>query len=137
MKVVGFDRKVYSWNLKSSELQDESRSKLHIKARELLDEIFPYAKSYEDVTLPGSSTPRRRSSLYADFFIPTQRLIVEVHGEQHTKHINYFHKTKHIFLKACLRDKEKIEWCEMNGFAFVALGFDQTIEEWRKAINDR
>lgn len=137
MKIIGLDKKEYNWSLSSSNLADESRSKLHLKARELLEEVFPYDRMHEDITLPGSNTRMRKSLLYADFFIPNRRLVIEVNGEQHSKHVTFFHKTKQDFIKAKMRDKDKSEWCENNGFKLVSLEFNQTIEEWRTLLNDR
>jgi hypothetical protein len=137
MKVIGFDKREHSWNLKSSGLSDEGRSKLHLKARGLLEGLFPFDIIHEDVTLPGSNTARRKSLLYADFFIPARRLVVEVNGEQHSNHIAFFHKTKHDYLKATLRDREKREWCELNGFTLVCLEYDQSVEKWEELLNDR
>lgn len=135
MIVIGFDKREHKWSFKSSSLDDKSRSGLHLRARQLLKEIFPFDPMHEDVTLPGSNTPRRKSLLYADFFLPKRGLIIEVNGEQHTNHIKFFHKTKHEFLKAQLRDREKKNWCDLNGFTLVQLEYDQTIEEWKEAIN--
>lgn len=136
MIVKGFDDKEYAWTLKTSALGDENRSGLHLRARNLLQEIFPFDVVHEDVTLPGSKTFRRKSLLYADFFLPRRMLMVEVNGEQHSKHIKHFHKTKHEFLKAKLRDREKQQWCEMNGIRLVQLEYNQSIDEWRDIINN-
>jgi len=137
MKTIGLDGKEYSWSPSSSALADEGRSKLHLKARKLLNEMFPYDIILEDVTLPGTKNARRKSLLIADLFLPARNLMVEVNGEQHTKHITYYHKTKHEFLKAQLRDREKIEWCDINDISLVILNFDQDVEEWRRLINER
>jgi hypothetical protein len=137
MKVIGFDKKEHTWTLKSSELADDSRSKLHLKARALLERLFPYDRIHEDVTLPGSNTPRRKSLLYADFYLPNRGLIIEVNGEQHSNHVAFFHKTKHDYLKATLRDREKRAWCDMNGLTLVCLEYDQSVEKWEELINGR
>lgn len=137
MKVIGLDNKEYNWSLGSSNLADTSRSKLHLKARELLEEMFPYDRMHEDITLPGSNTKMRKSLLYADFFIPNRRLVIEVNGEQHSNHISFFHKTKQEFMKAKLRDRDKAEWCEINGFKLVTLEYNQTVERWKELLNDR
>lgn len=137
MKVIGLDGKEHIWSLKSSELGDGNRSKLHLRARELVKEVFPFDKIYEDVTLPGSKTFRRKSLLYADIFIPARKIIIEVNGEQHTNHIPFFHKTKHEFLKAVFRDKDKVEWCDRNNIALVVFNYDEDNDTWRQILNDR
>ena len=138
MKVIGFDKKERVWSLScnTSVVSDKNRSDLHISCRELLREIFPYDIILEEILLPGSNREARQSLLYADFFLPNKKLIVEVHGKQHYEYIRHFHKTKLNFRKSIARDNDKIEWCELNNFSIVILPYNN-IDSWKGLINDR
>ena len=74
MKVNGFDGRERSINFSKYYVYgDDTRhkSKLHIKAKKILREGFPYDSIYEEVSLPGSNKGSS-SILRADFFIPNQ-----------------------------------------------------------------
>lgn len=136
MKIIGLDDKEYSWNLSSASKSDASRSKLHIRARDLLKDIFPYDVIHEEVTLPGSKSKIRKTLLYADFFLPARKLIIEVNGQQHSEHVKFFHDTKHDFYKAKLRDRDKQNWCELNNIALIQLEYNE-IDNWKEQIECR
>lgn len=136
MKIKGLDNREHSWILESSQREDENRSKLHLRARELIKTMFPYDKFYEDVTLPGSSNGSNKSVLYADFFLPLRKLMIEVNGRQHTEYVRFFHGDKNNYKKSLARDKNKIAWCELNNIRIVYLNHDEDDETWRKKIND-
>jgi hypothetical protein len=140
MKLLGLDGKEHklTFHTKTSAgKNDQNRSKLHLKAREILTNIFPFDIIHEEVTLPGTKTSTGGSLLYADFFIPSRNLIVEVNGEQHDKHIRFFHKNKLDFYKAQARDRKKKEWCELNDITIVYLNHNESEEEWMAKINER
>lgn len=134
MKIIGLDEKEYSWIPSNNSANTEKRSSLHSKAKELLLEKYPYDIIVEEVSLPGTKTDNRKSTLRADFFIPMRGIVVEVHGEQHTKFNSFFFSSKIEFYKAKARDKDKKIWCEMNGFALIELFHDETIEQWKEKI---
>ncbi len=136
MKIKGLDGREHSWILESSEKTDDNRSKLHLRARELIKSMFPYDKFYEDVTLPGSSPARNKSVLYADFFLPLRKLMIEVNGRQHEEYVRFFHGDKANFKKSIARDKNKLEWCEINNIRLVYLNHNENDDEWRNKIND-
>jgi len=127
MKVIGLDDKEYVWNL-AKYVGNERRgcSEYHKRARALLKEIFPFEQILEEVGLPGSS-------LFADFYIHNKRLMIEVQGEQHTKHIPFFHKDKLTFGKAKMRDKAKKNWCENNGITLLELSYNDE-DKWKEKI---
>ena len=90
---IGFDGVERHWKLnKCTVLGDDTRprSNLHLTARKLLKELFPYDTILEEVPLPGSNKPSRPSKLFADFFVPAYNLIVEVHGRQHFEFVSFF-----------------------------------------------
>tara|TARA_R110002124_G_scaffold86645_1_gene223854 strand:- start:88 stop:483 length:396 start_codon:yes stop_codon:yes gene_type:complete len=130
LKVIGLDNREYSWNPKSG---GGKRSKLHQKAKEVLDSCFPYDRILEEVSLPGTRTVKNKS-LRADFYIPNRTLIVEVHGQQHFKFNSFHFKDKLSFFRAQARDRSKVEWCSINDIRMVELNYDEDIDEWRNKI---
>ena len=137
MKVTGLDGKERSWNLsKYRNVKNSSRprSQYHIKARKLLRKLYPRDKILEEVSLPGSGTDTRKSTLYADFFIPNRSLMVEVHGHQHYEYVAFYHKKKINFYKAQARDRDKLEWCCVNDIRIVVLKYSDNLEEWERQV---
>lgn len=134
MNIIGLDGKKYNWNPSANQADSNNRSTLHIKAKNLLNELFPHDRVFEEVSLPGSKTDHRKSTLRADFFIPNRNLLIEVHGEQHHKFNSFFFKNKMAFYKAKARDMEKREWCDMNSIKLVELNYNEDIDEWRRKI---
>ena len=107
MKVTGLNSREYTLDLKRYTKQRENCSFYHKIARVLLKEMFRGYNIYEEVKLPGSVKPAKKSVLYLDFFIPNAIMAVEVHGEQHFKYVPYFHKSKAGFAQAKKRDLDK------------------------------
>ena len=137
MKVRGINGKEYIWNLTKYDVfynDNRKRSKYHIRARNLLKEIFHSYRILEEVKLPGSTELHRKSVLYLDFYIPSLKMAFEVHGEQHYEYNPFFHKSKADFLKSIARDEDKIEWCKINGIEIIILSYKETDDEWRKHI---
>ena len=132
MKIIGLDQQEYSWIPSNNIVDTEKRSGLHNKAKELLKERYPNDRILEELVLPGTKTATRKSTLKADFFIPVRKLIIEVHGEQHTEFNNFFFKSKMDFYKAQARDRDKKQWCEINNFELIELFHNESIEEWRR-----
>ena len=134
MEIHGLDGRIYQWNASSCQSQTEKRSNLHKKAKELLDNRFPYDRILEEVSLPGTKTERRGGSLRADLFVPNRRLIVEVHGEQHHNFNSFFYKNKMAFYRAKARDADKREWCKLNDITLMEFNYNETPEEWSEKI---
>jgi len=134
MKVFGLNKREYILDLKKCSKPRDRCSVYHKMARVLLHEMFSGYNIYEEVKLPGSTDPSKKSVLYLDFFIPNGKVGVEVHGEQHFKFVPFFHKTKMQYLQAKARDVAKIQWCEINSFKLIELRWDDNIEYWREKI---
>lgn len=126
MKVIDFSGKEYNFNFKKLCKEASNPSGLHLKARALIAECFPYSEVYEEVQLIGTK-------LIADFFIADLKIIVEVHGEQHYKFVKRFHKNIAGFKASQKRDKLKQEWCELNGIIYIELPYDK-ISNWKKIL---
>ena len=137
MKAIGFNGKEYVWNLTKYDVYHDDtrkRSKHHLAARKILREIYSSYRILEEVKLPGSTSPNKRSVLYLDFFIPNVRRAFEVHGQQHYEHTPFFHKNKADFIRAKARDEDKIEWCKLNNIELTVLKYSETDDEWKRAI---
>ena len=140
MKVVGLNGREYNINLKKYLVKKNDKtvkSKYHIAARELLAEMFSGYTVLEEVKLPGSRCPSKKSALFLDFFIPTLMLGIEVHGRQHYEFCKFFHKTMAGFLQSNKRDFIKEDWCELNDIELIVLKYSDSIEDWRNQIDSR
>ena len=131
MKVIGLDHRPHILQLNKK--KRNAVSSYHERARTLLNKIFNHSSIYEEVYL-GGSKENNSKGLYADFLIPSHKLIVEVQGEQHLKQTAFFHETKLDFLASKRRDRTKQEWCILNGFTLVELMYNQSDEDWQKVI---
>jgi hypothetical protein len=124
LKIKGLDNKEHVWNLtKYVGNQRRGCSEYHKRARKVLKELYPFDQILEEVPLPSTK-------LYADFYINSRKLMVEVQGEQHTKFTPFFHKNKQAFGQAKRRDNTKSEWCEINGITLVELSYEDNDNEW-------
>jgi hypothetical protein len=138
MKVVGLNGREYNLDLKKYIRNHRSkRSYYHILARRIISNVFHGYNILEEVKLPGSRDPAKRSVLYLDFFIPNVKIGVEVHGQQHYKYVPFFHKSKAGFLHAQARDRTKAEWCELNDIELIVLKYDSSEEYWREQLERR
>lgn len=134
MKAKGLNGKEYNWKLIGHvPLGDDAqpRSKFHLTARALLTKLFPCDRILEEVPLPGSG------GLAADFFIPTEMLMVEVHGQQHYEFIPHFHIDRLGFIASKKRDVTKKYWCKLNGICLIELPYNEDINEWTRRIRER
>ena len=140
MKAVGLNGREYNIDLKKYIVKCDDKtvkSKYHIAARELLSDMFSGYTILEEVKLPGSRDPSKKSALFLDFLIPNLSLAVEVHGRQHYEFVKFFHKTKAGFLTSKRRDDIKEQWCELNDIELIVLNYEDKIEDWRKQIDCR
>lgn len=134
MNIVDLDNNTKQWKLKGyiSKATATNKSTYHIRARQLLHELFPTLQILEEVSIPV----RPKEVMYLDFYLPLIKTCVEVHGEQHYKFIPFYHTTKLNFLKAKKRDNEKKEWCEQNNITYVELPYNENLDDWTKKIDE-
>ena len=140
MKVVGLNGREYNINLKKYIVKNDDKtvkSKYHMVARELLAEMFKGYTVLEEVKLPGSRCPSKKSALFLDFFIPSLSLGIEVHGQQHYEFCKFFHKTKAGFLTSKKRDFIKEDWCDLNSIELIVLNYSDRKENGRNQIESR
>lgn len=134
MNVVDLDGRSISWHLTGHVAKGrlQNKSQPHLKARQLLSQIFPTLQILEEVPI----TVRKSETLYLDFYLPLIKTCVEVHGEQHYKFISFYHNNMLSFLKAKKRDQEKAEWCEMNGIRHIVLPYNEDENQWQIRITN-
>ena len=129
MKIIGLDGKIRKLSLHDTKVSVNDarpRSSYHLLARKVIKEVFLDFVG-EEVFVPNEG-------FYLDFFLPTRRIVVEVHGEQHYKFNSFFHKTKLDFVKQKKTDKNKAEFCKLNGFAYVEFPYNETEEQWKARL---
>lgn len=117
-----------NWNPKNK--PRNNASSLHKQARELLKEEFPFSVIFEEVKTP-------KDKLYFDFFLPLEKVCLEVQGKQHYEYTSHFHTSSIGFLESKKRDRMKKEWCEINQMYYIELPYNEDINEWRKRIQSR
>ena len=140
MKVTGLNGRGYNLDLKKYIIKKDDKTKksrYHMVARDLLHEMFSGYSILEEVKLPGSRCPSKKSVLFLDFFIPNLSLGIEVHGQQHYEFCKFFHKTKAGFLTCLKRDSVKGDWCNLNKIDLIVLKYSDSIEDWRNQIDSR
>ncbi len=134
MLIINLDGEQYNWKAKGRSANNIVRpcSNLHKKARILLQEIYPLELILEEVLIPITNSV----NLYLDFYIPSLKLSIEVNGKQHYFYTPYFHKSKLNFLKAKVKDKQKVEFCKLNNITLIHLKYNEDINEWKRKISD-
>lgn len=125
MIVKDLNGKDFNWNPRSN--PRNAPSLLHVKARDLLKELFPFDLIYEEVYVT-------KMKMYLDLYIPSRKIAIEVQGSQHFEFNSHFHNTKMDFYKGKVKDSKKREWCELNNIKFVELPFNGDLNEWRQSI---
>lgn len=131
MKVRGLDGREYNIRLDGKKVYENStrkRSSGHLAARALFKELYGTTPVLEEVVLPGSG------NLSADFFLPREKKIIEIHGVQHYRYCPFFHGTVAGFMKAKANDRKKKEWCELNDIQYIELPDTESEEEWRARL---
>ncbi len=133
MLIKDLDGVEHNWHLTGyiSKGRLQNKSSLHLKAREIIIETFPTLQVLEEVP----AVIRKSEILYLDFYLPLKKLCIEVHGEQHFKFIPFYHNNMLSFLKSQKRDRDKTEWCELNGINQIFFNFDEKPETWKSKLH--
>lgn len=122
MQIKTLEGNTQNWQLTGhfAHAKLENKSGLHIEARAVLKNIYPTLQILEEIPVPI----KRSDIYYLDFYIPMIKKAIEVHGEQHYKFIPFYHNDRLGFLRSQKRDREKKEWCELNGIKYIELPYD-------------
>lgn len=134
MLVKDLDGQSHNWLLTGNMSKGKvaNKSSYHLSARSLIASAYPTLQILEEVPVPL----RKNETLYLDFYLPLKKICFEVHGEQHYKFIPFYHNTMLNFLKSQKRDREKQEWCEMNGIKYVDLAYNESESVWSEKITN-
>lgn len=132
MNIKTLDGGTQNWQLTghAAHARMDKKSSFHLIARDLLRNQYPTLQILEEVTVPL----RRSEVVYLDFYIPLLKRAVEVHGEQHYKFTPFYHSNQLAFLKAQKKDREKKEWCELNGIKYIELPYNETENQWTEKL---
>jgi hypothetical protein len=129
VKVKDTKGRISTWNITGHTVAEDAtrpRSELHLKARQMIKDLYPLDKVCEELAIPGEH-------LFCDFYLPLRKKMIEVHGEQHYKYIKHFHENLKGFLDSKERDKRKNEWCLINNIALIVLKHDEE-DKWKQMI---
>lgn len=108
------DGRTVTLKLRGKHLRSESKSKFQHRIGQQLIVQYPHDIIFEEIIVPIEN-------LIFDFFIPSLRLVIECMGNQHRKHVKFFHKTKIDFHNQQDRDQRKRDLCKANGFRFIEI----------------
>jgi hypothetical protein len=134
MQIIDLDGHTQNWQLIGHKPNyNTKKSSLHIRARNLLSIVFPTLQVLEEVAV----YIRKSDLVYLDFYIPLKRMCIETHGEQHYKFVQHYHGSALGFLKHKKRDRDKKEWCDLNGITFIELPFDESDNLWQNRLNQQ
>jgi hypothetical protein len=89
-------------------------SKIEWATGQYLKEKFPYDTILCQWVLPSTQ-------LRADFYIPTQRLMVEADGIGHRKFVPFFHGNEQGFDRHKQRDNTKEIFCKLNNIKLIRI----------------
>ena len=65
-----------------------------------------------------------------DIFNASDKIIVEVQGEQHTKYTPFFHGShKMNYIDQLRRDKDKLEFCRINDIKLVEVYYNDLLNK--------
>lgn len=126
MKCKGLDGKIHTITVDASKngLKDAntSRSKFQYNCGQLLKAKWPFTIILEELYIPSEK-------MYLDFFLPHLKIVVEVQGEQHNRHVP-FYQTKAQFASQQNKDANKEEWCIINGFTIIKVNSEEELSTW-------
>lgn len=130
MKVIDFDGRLHPFpptghTIALNDIRE--RSSHHLRVRTLLKKLYPLQKILEEVPIPGIG-------LFADFYLPHKKTLIEVHGSQHYEFSPFFHGSLLKFQLSKNNDKRKREWCILNNIRYIELRYDKDDDEWKKLI---
>ncbi len=132
MQVNTLDGQQYNWKIPEKLAKGNKRptSKAHAKAKEILHSLYSTCGIYEEIPIVIEG----KKKLFLDFYIPTLGIAVEVHGRQHYEFTPLYHNTKMDFFKGQANDRNKAEWCELNGITLIVLPYNEKEEEWKNKL---
>ena len=93
----------------------KSASKIQFAVKQFLKPFWMNHVVYEE--FPHFQTQNR-----IDFLNATKKIAIEVDGRQHDEYVEFFHRnSRENYLNGIVRDSEKREWLELNGYAIIQI----------------
>lgn len=134
MQVKDLENNYHSWCLTGNISRGKitNKSSFHIQARQLITQLFPTLQILEEVPIPL----RRNETLYLDFYLPLKKMCIEVHGEQHYNFVSFYHHNILNFFRSQKRDREKEEWCNLNGIRYIVFPHYEDDTQWTERITN-
>lgn len=101
----------------------KSRSKIQFNAKRFLSKFWKKHVVFEEFPVAGTR-------LTFDFFNATEKVAIEVQGQQHTKYTPFFHgKYKINYIDQLKRDKQKLDFCKMNDIKLVEIYYNDELSK--------
>ena len=102
MTIKDLDGNSHSWHLTGhiAKGRIDNKSSFHLQARSLLINEFPTLQILEEVPIQI----RKSEVLFLDFYLPLNKMALEVHGEQHYKFVGFYHSNQLGFINSLKRD---------------------------------
>lgn len=98
-----------------------SRSKIQRSVKLFLKEFWENKIVFEEFPMAGSK-------LSFDIFNASDKVAIEVQGQQHTKYTPFFHgKNKINYIDQLRRDKLKMDFCNTNEIRLIEVYFNDTV----------
>ena len=112
------------WNKKS-------RSKIQFKVKKFLEPFWKGHIVFEEFPVYGSK-------LKVDILNASNKLAIEVQGDQHNSFNKYFHGDSRLkYLESIKRDVMKAEWLENNNFKLIEINQNEVNELSKQFFEDK
>ena len=120
--LTGAQRRVQNIRKYLIDWDQESKSAFQFISKKFLKKYWSKHVVFEELPVAGTK-------LSLDFYNANEKIAVEVQGAQHTKFVEFFHKTKADYINQLRRDRQKKEFCEINHIALVEIFPDDKINK--------
>jgi|TARA_B100000676_G_C17748079_1_gene664991 hypothetical protein len=112
------------WNKKS-------RSKIQFKVKKFLEPFWKGHIVFEEFPVYGSK-------LKVDILNASNKLAIEVQGDQHNSFNKFFHGDSRLkYLESIKRDVMKAEWLESNNFKLIEINQNEVNELSKQFFEDK
>ena len=101
---------------------EKSRSQFQFRAKQFLKNYWEFDRVFEEFSVAGTQ-------MHFDFYNHSKRIVVEIHGRQHSKFVKHFHGTRIGYRDQIKRDLEKIAFCEINAIKMVEIFEESELTE--------
>lgn len=100
----------------------KSRSKFQKNVKRLLYQHWRHDLVFEEFKVAGTK-------LSLDFYNHSEKIAIEVQGEQHQQFIPHFHRTRANFVRQIRRDDKKYDFCKANKIRLLYIYPDDELNE--------